>query len=80
VISWIDSKWRPMTGWLYILINFFDFLLAPIVAMFFGQVWVPITLQGSGIFHVSFGAILGVTSWTRGQEKLKTVPEVDEVK
>jgi hypothetical protein len=33
------------------------------------QVWVPLTLQGNGMFHVAFGAILGVSAWTRGQEK-----------
>lgn len=33
------------------------------------RVWVPLTLQGNGMFHVAFGAILGVSAWTRGQEK-----------
>lgn len=33
------------------------------------QTWVPLTLQGNGMFHVAFGAILGVSAWTRGQEK-----------
>lgn len=36
------------------------------------QSWVPLTLQGNGMFHVAFGAILGVAAWTRGQEKAMT--------
>jgi len=34
------------------------------------RVWVPLTLQGNGMFHVAFGAILGVAAFTRGQEKV----------
>lgn len=33
------------------------------------RVWVPLTLQGNGMFHIAFGAILGVAAYTRGQEK-----------
>lgn len=33
------------------------------------QTWTPLTLQGGGLFHLSFGAILGVAAFTRGQEK-----------
>jgi hypothetical protein len=33
------------------------------------RVWVPLTLQGNGMFHIAFGAILGITAFTRGQEK-----------
>ena len=31
--------------------------------------WTPLTLSGGGLFHLSFGAILGVAAFTRGQEK-----------
>jgi hypothetical protein len=31
--------------------------------------WAPLTLEGGGLFHIAFGAILGVAAWTRGQEK-----------
>jgi len=37
------------------------------------MVWKPVTLDGSGLFHMSFGAILGLTAWTRGQEKTERV-------
>ena len=31
--------------------------------------WVPLTLQGAGMFHIAFGGILGVSAWSRGSEK-----------
>ena len=33
--------------------------------------WDPLTLKGAGMFHLSFGAILGVSAYTRGQEKIR---------
>ncbi len=35
------------------------------------SVWEPITLHQNGLFHMAFGAILGVAAWTRGQEKVE---------
>jgi hypothetical protein len=35
--------------------------------------WVPITLQGGGLFHVAMGAVLGVTAYGRTQEKVAGV-------
>jgi hypothetical protein len=32
--------------------------------------WVPITLQGGGLFHVAMGAVLGVSAYGRTQEKV----------
>jgi hypothetical protein len=34
------------------------------------RVWVPLTLQGNGMFHIAFGAILGVGAFAKGQEKV----------
>jgi hypothetical protein len=34
------------------------------------RVWVPLTLQGNGMFHIAYGAILGVAAFQRGQEKV----------
>lgn len=81
---WIRAYWRPSMGWLYMLICFVDFVLFPLLAMFIpailktlagidGAVYVPwtsLTLSNGGLIHLSFGAILGVTAWTRGMEKL----------
>lgn len=75
--SWVNSKWRPVMGWLYMSTCAFDFILAPILwaivqSAVNGQVtqWNPITLQGAGLYHVAMGAILGVAAWSRGQEKM----------
>ena len=35
--------------------------------------WTPLTLQGGGLFHLAFGAILGVAAFTRGQEKVAAI-------
>jgi hypothetical protein len=64
-------------GWLYMATCAFDFILAPILwavmhATLNGEMsqWNPITLQGAGLYHVAMGAVLGVSAWSRGQEKL----------
>jgi hypothetical protein len=31
--------------------------------------WESLTLSNGGLIHLAFGAILGVTAWTRGMEK-----------
>jgi len=76
--DWMNSKWRPMCGWIYILVCIFDFVIFPILwsilqALSKGQVnmqWQPITLQGAGLFHMSMGVIIGVSAYGRTQEKL----------
>lgn len=35
--------------------------------------WRPITLEGGALFHLAFGAILGVSAWTRGSEKTAAI-------
>jgi len=75
---WMNSRWRPACGWMYIVICLFDFMIAPILwsitqALFHGGVnvqWQPLTLQGAGLFHVAMGAIIGVSAYGRTQEKL----------
>lgn len=74
---WIQKRWRPAVAVTYIVICVFDFILFPLVWPIFewhtkAQIlqWTPLTLQGGGLFHISFGAILGVSAWTRGQEKV----------
>lgn len=81
--DWMNSKWRPAMGWLYMLVCFCDFVLFPIlhaiyIAMLYkGAVppgvppqWSPLTLQGAGLFHLAMGAVLGLAAWGRTQEKL----------
>jgi hypothetical protein len=79
--SWLNSKWRPMMGWMYMLVCTMDFVVFPIFwsllqAMNHGRVetqWNPITLQGAGLFHMAMGAIIGVAAFGRTQEKLAGV-------
>ena len=76
--DWMNSKWRPACGWMYILVCLFDFMIAPVLwsitqAVFHGGVnvqWQPLTLQGAGLFHVAMGAVLGIAAYGRTQEKL----------
>jgi hypothetical protein len=76
--DWMNSKWRPMMGWMYMVVCMADFVLFPILwstiqAIGGGQVhtqWQPITLQGAGLFHIAMGAVLGIAAFGRTQEKL----------
>ena len=76
--DWMNSKWRPMMGWMYMCICMFDFMIAPILwstiqALFHGGIttqWQPLTLQGAGLFHVAMGAVIGISAYGRTQEKL----------
>jgi hypothetical protein len=76
--DWMQKKWRPMMGWVYMSTCTFDFVLAPILwsllqANSAGQVtsqWMPLTLQGAGLYHVAMGAVLGLTAFGRTQEKI----------
>ena len=76
--DWMNSKWRPMMGWMYMVVCSFDFVLAPILWSLLqsfsqGSVqtqWQPLTLQGAGLFHIAMGAVLGIAAYGRTQEKL----------
>ncbi len=76
--DWMNSKWRPMMGWMYMVVCTADFVVFPvlwsIVQMIGGgevrTQWSPITLQGAGLFHMAMGAILGIAAYGRTQEKL----------
>jgi hypothetical protein len=76
--DWMNAKWRPAMGWLYLVVCFFDFVAFPILwsvlqGLFHGTInsqWQPLTLQGAGLFHIAMGAIIGVAAWGRTQEKL----------
>ena len=76
--DWMNSKWRPAMGWMYMLVCTSDFVIFPILWSLVqviggGRVetqWSPITLQGAGLFHMAMGAILGIAAYGRTQEKL----------
>jgi hypothetical protein len=76
--DWMNTKWRPMMGWMYMVVCITDFVIFPVLwslvqALHGGRVetqWSPITLNGAGLFHMAMGAILGIAAYGRTQEKL----------
>ena len=32
--------------------------------------WIPLTLSNGGLYHLAMGAVLGISAWSRGQEKM----------
>ena len=76
--DWINKKWRPVMGWMYMMVCVCDFTLFPILwsvlqAVSHGSVtnqWQPLTLQGAGLFHVAMGAVLGIAAYGRTKEKV----------
>jgi len=77
--DWINKKWRPAMGWIYMLTCTMDFVLFPILwsllqAMSKGSVtmqWQPLTLQGAGLYHIAMGAVLGIAAYGRTKEKIE---------
>jgi hypothetical protein len=75
--DWMNSKWRPMMGWMYMVVCTMDMVIFPILwsllqTLTHTQItqWQPLTLQGAGLFHIAMGAVLGLAAWGRTQEKL----------
>ena len=79
--EWMQKYWRPCAAFMYMACCLCDFAIFPImftVVQFWEEKvsndafrqWVPITLQGGGLFHVSMCAVLGVSAYGRTQEKL----------
>jgi hypothetical protein len=79
--DWMTKRWRPLMAMMYMTCCLADFFLFPImftVVQFWEtqaandafRQWVPITLQGGGLFHVAMGAVLGVSAYGRTQEKV----------
>ena len=81
--DWINSKWRPAMGWMYMLVCVMDMVVFPILWSLLQTVtntqitqWNPLTLQGAGLFHIAIGAVLGVTAYGRTQEKLNSTVNI----
>ena len=75
--DWMNSKWRPMMGWMYMIVCFMDMVVFPILWSLVQTIqhqtlvqWNPLTLQGAGLFHIAMGAVLGIAAYGRTQEKL----------
>ena len=76
--DWMQKKWRPAMGWMYMIVCMMDMVVFPVLwsilqAFNHGQVtnqWQPLTLQGAGLFHLAMGAVLGIAAFGRTQEKM----------
>ena len=73
----MNSKWRPMMGWMYMLVCTMDMVVFPVLWSLLQTLthspitqWNPLTLQGAGLFHIAMGAVLGIAAFGRTQEKL----------
>jgi hypothetical protein len=75
--DWMNSKWRPMMGWMYMVVCTMDMVIFPVLWSLLQTTtgtqitqWNPLTLQGAGLFHIAMGAVLGIAAFGRTQEKL----------
>ena len=82
--SWIKQYWRPAIAWQYLAVCIFDFIIFPLLTIALSKFtgtyvqWTPLTLQESGFYHLAMGAIVGVTSWSRGQEKIQQITKSED--
>jgi len=76
----MSRHWRGLMGFTYCFICLFDFVLGPCLYFYVQQFetqavndayreWQPMTLQNGGLFHLAMGAVLGVSSWGKTQER-----------
>ena len=76
-----QSGWRPALAWIYCVVCLFDFTIMPI---FFNLLqyynpgqniseYTAITLQGSGLFHISMGAVIGIGSHGKSKERVADI-------
>tara|TARA_B110000977_G_scaffold1858_1_gene2573 strand:+ start:329 stop:619 length:291 start_codon:yes stop_codon:yes gene_type:complete len=80
----INRYWRDWAALVYLFICVCDFFIGPLMwnmkmddycntMVAKGLVcdasrWIPLTLEGGGILHISFGAILSATAWKKKDE------------
>lgn len=64
-------------AWSYLAVCIFDFILFPILLGWYSIytkslyiAWLPLTLQGGGLYHIAMGAIVTATSWAKTKERI----------
>lgn len=84
--NWLKSHWRPLSAYVYLLICIMDFIGFPLLTMVLPTwlnlpytPWKSLTLEGGGLIHMAFGAILGVSAWTRGSEKVAGINAIRQM-
>ena len=83
-------EWRTIAAYTYLIICTYDFMLSPIFSQVFAYwshtqyvLWTPLTLQGGGLFHVSFATILGIAGWGKYSENraiIQNMPDYSQQK
>ena len=84
--DWMSKKWRPLMAMQYMAVCIFDFIVAPILwtlVQFYEteaandafRQWTSMTLSNGGLYHMAMGAVLGISAWSRGQEKMAGVAD-----
>jgi hypothetical protein len=76
--NFMRDTWRPLAAVSYIIVCGFDFIIGPILfnmLQYYSHaqpfvMWQAITLQGGGLYHLSMGAIVGISAYGRTQEKI----------
>ena len=75
--DWMQKKWRPAMGWMYMVVCMMDMVVFPVLWSLVQVLtkqpvsqWNPLTLQGAGLFHLAMGAVLGIAAFGRTQEKM----------
>jgi len=75
--DWMQKKWRPAMGWMYMIVCMCDMVIFPVLWALLQATmkqpvtqWNPLTLQGAGLFHLAMGAVLGIAAFGRTQEKI----------
>lgn len=82
--DFMNDRWRPMMGVMYMTVCIFDFIVFPIgfTTVQFWEVeaandafrqWNPLTLSGGGLFHLAMGAVLGISAFSQGKENIAGV-------
>ena len=82
--DWMRTHWRPMMAFVYMSIIIFDFIVGPIfwsvIQLYAGGSvavqWVPLTLGTGGVFHAAMGAVLGISAFSRGNEKIEEARKI----
>lgn len=84
--DWVSTHFKKYMSMAYIAICVFDFIIFQLLYWFFqmGETqaandayrqWAPITLQNGGFVHLVFGAILGISTWKKGDEDIQRVKQ-----
>jgi len=80
--SKLKQYWRPAMAWQYLAVCITDFIIFPAITQIYVYLahvpyvaWEPLTLKVGGLYHMAMATIIGVSAWTRGQEKIRRIDD-----